>query len=98
MAADRLRVEVAYALPDRQTLLALDVDSGCTVYEAAVKSEIVDLHPEIDLTSAAMGVFGRVVTRPRQEPVQDGDRVEIYRPLIVDPKEARRARAARGLE
>lgn len=90
-----MRVEVAYALPGRQRIIALEVEEGCTVFEAAQRSGIATCFPEIDLAQAVMGIFGRVVEHPRQEPLRDGDRVEIYRPLLIDPKEARKARAAK---
>lgn len=90
-----MRVEVAYALPDKQRIVAIEVEEGCTVFEAAQRSGIVAFFPEIDLTQAAMGIFGRVVEQPREERLREGDRVEIYRPLVIDPKEARKARAAK---
>lgn len=90
-----MRVEVAYALPERQLIIALDVDDGCTVFEAAQRSGIERQFAGLDLTQVEMGVFGRVVSKPREELLHDGDRVEIYRPLIADPKEARKARAAK---
>ena len=86
-----MRIEVAYALPQRQRIIALDVEAGCTAFEAAQRSGIVEHFPEIDLSLATLGVFGRVVER--DEPLRDGDRVEIYRPLLIDPKAARKARA-----
>lgn len=91
---DRIRVEVAYALPDRQAILALDVAQGTTALDAARQSGITDKFEGIDLDNAKMGVFGKVVSP--QHVLQEGDRVEIYRPLIADPKEVRKARAARA--
>jgi hypothetical protein len=93
---DRIRVEVAYALPERQAILALDVAPGTTALEAARQSGITDKFEGIDLDSAKMGIFGKVVSP--QQILQEGDRVEIYRPLIADPKEVRKARAARAKE
>lgn len=92
--AERIHVEVAYALPDEQKIVGLDVEPGTTAYEAAVRSGIDRLFAEIDLDSADMGVFGKAV-KARDYELADGDRVEIYRPLIADPKEARKKRAAR---
>jgi putative ubiquitin-RnfH superfamily antitoxin RatB of RatAB toxin-antitoxin module len=89
-----MRVEVAYALPQKQQIIAIEVEEGCTVFEAAQRSGITRHFPELDLELADMGVFGRVVARPREERLHEGDRVEIYRPLIADPKEVRKARAA----
>jgi putative ubiquitin-RnfH superfamily antitoxin RatB of RatAB toxin-antitoxin module len=89
-----IRVEVAYALPERQSLLALDVPEGTTAMEAIARSEICERHPEIDLATAKVGIFGKLTKL--DTPLRDHDRVEIYRPLIADPKEVRRARAAEG--
>ncbi|MEO8134323.1 MAG: RnfH family protein [Betaproteobacteria bacterium] len=88
-----VRVEVAYALPERQTLLALDVPAGTTVEAAVALSGIRKLHPDIDLASQRIGIFGRFVAKERA--VDAGDRIEIYRPLIADPKASRHARVAR---
>jgi len=86
-----LRVEVAYALPDEQVLLALTVEDGATVRQVIERSGIALRFPEIGAAPAAVGIFGK---RARLDtPVCDGDRVEIYRPLVADPKEVRRARA-----
>ena len=93
---DRIRVEVAYALPERQAILALEVAAGTTALEAAQRSGITDKFEGIDLDNAKMGIFGKVVSP--QQVLQEGDRVEIYRPLIADPKEVRKARAARAKE
>ena len=89
-----MKVEIAYALPERQTLLTVDVDPGTTVAEAIRASGIIDLHPEIDLEDINVGVFSNP-TRLDAELVR-GDRVEIYRPLRADPKEVRRRLAAEG--
>lgn len=90
-----MRVEVVYALPERQSLLALDVDEGCTVFEAARRSGIEQHFPDLDLATAAFGIFGRRVENPRESLLRDGDRVEIYRPLLIDPKAVRKQRAER---
>ncbi len=92
---EMINVEVAYALPDKQRIIALRVARGCTVYEAAAQSGICEQFPEIDLATSKLGVFGMVVTKPKESPLQEGDRVEIYRPLLADPKEVRKARAAK---
>jgi len=89
----RLRVEVAYALPDRQGLIALEVEEGTTALAAIERSGILRQFPQANPRRDGMGVFGKVV--PPDTPLKDGDRVEIYRPLIADPKVARRKRAAR---
>ena len=89
-------VEVAYALPQKQALLALTVKAGTTVLQAAQQSGVVEQFEGIDLENAKFGIFGKVVS-PTQV-LNEGDRVEIYRPLIADPKEVRKARAARVKE
>lgn len=93
MSDHSVKVEVAYALPDRQALLSVSVAPGTTVYEAACQSGITDRFPELDLANSAMGVFGKVEPKPKERAVQEGDRIEIYRPLIADPKEVRKRRA-----
>ncbi|WP_240554887.1 RnfH family protein [Oceanicoccus sagamiensis] len=90
-----IKVEVTYALPHKQQIIAVEVAEGTTVFAAAEQSGIVGQFPELDLASAKMGVFGKAVPKPQQEVVKEGDRVEIYRPLIADPKEVRKARAAK---
>lgn len=89
-----IRVEVVYALPDEQTLLARQVPEGSTVVEAIRSSGVLDKHPEIDLNVNKLGIFGRLT---RSDAVlRDRDRIEIYRPLVADPKEVRRRRAEEG--
>ena len=90
-----INVEVAYALPQRQQIIALKVEPGCTVFDAVERSGILRQFPEIDLASAKMGIFGKAVGKPREATLSDGDRVEIYRPLIADPKVVRKQRAER---
>ena len=85
----RLSVEVVYALPAAQDAVTVRVAPGATVLEAIAASGILDRHPELDLKR--LGIFGRTVAP--DTPVVHGDRVEIYRPLALDPKEARRRRA-----
>ncbi|TXH04053.1 MAG: RnfH family protein [Nevskiaceae bacterium] len=88
-----LRVEVVYALPQRQTLLAVEVPAGATLREAILRSGLLEQHPELELATLTVGVFGQRATLAR--PLAAGDRVEIYRPLRADPKAARRARVTR---
>ena len=86
-----LRVEVAYSpQADRVDLVSLELHDGATVACALQASGLLARYPAIDLAHMALGVWGRVV--PLDEVLRDADRVEIYRPLIVDPKEARRLR------
>ena len=96
MATDRLHVEVVYALPEKQRLVALDVPAGTTMLEAARESGIAGHFEGLDLERAAMGVFGKAEPAPAQRVLTDGERVEIYRPLKIDPKAARKARAQRA--
>ena len=90
-----INVEVAFALPDEQKIVALKVEEGCTAYEAVVRSKIVEYFPQIDPESDPMGSFGKAIRDPRSEVLKEGQRVEIYRPLIIDPKTARANRAAK---
>lgn len=90
-----IQVEVVYALPDRQALIALTVPEGTSLLEVARRSGIASWFPESRLEEMAMGVFGKRVSDPASRTVRAGDRVEIYRPLSIDPKAARRARAER---
>ena len=83
-------VEVCYALPGEQTLVAVELPAGATVRQAIDASGILARHPEIDLAAQRVGVYGKV--KPLDAPLADHDRVEIYRPLIVDPKMARQRR------
>jgi uncharacterized protein len=94
MSAVSIKVEVAYARPDRQMILKVPGEAGMTAREAVERSRIVEQFPEIDPASAKLGIFGKAV-KP-DAALQDGDRVEIYRALIADPKEARKKRAAEG--
>lgn len=88
-----MRVEVAYARPDRQRLVTVELAAGATARDAVRASGLVDEFPEIDMEQAPLGVFGRASTGDTV--LRAGDRVEIYRPLQVDPKEARRKRAGK---
>lgn len=89
-----IRIEVAYALPQRQRLIALEVEEDCTVLAAVQRSGITNEFPEIDLASARYGIFSTPVNNPAEQILRAGDRVEIYRPLIIDPKAVRKQRAA----
>lgn len=89
----RLRIEVAYARPDLQKIIELEVDEGTTVFDAASRSGLEQFFPEIDYDAIDMGIFGKSVKKPREEQLRDGDRIELYRPLIIDPKQARLNRA-----
>lgn len=89
---DSIVVEVVYALSENQILQRLDVPEGTTVTQAIALSDITAQFPEIDLTKNKFGIFGKLA-KP-ETILRHQDRVEIYRPLIIDPKDARRKRAA----
>lgn len=91
-----IEVEVVYAQAGEQRLLCLRVPVGTTVREAALRSAMDEHFPGLDLSSAPLGIFGRLVAKPEERLLEAGDRVEIYRPLLADPKEVRKARAARA--
>lgn len=86
-----IQVEVVLAMPDRQELLALEVTAGTTVAEAITASGLADRFEGFEPDLSMVGIFGRKVSA--EQVLQTGDRVEIYRPLIADPKEVRRQRA-----
>ena len=89
-----IRIEVAYATPEEQSILSLEVPSGTTADEAVRLSGIEEQFPEIDLGRNRLGIFGKLVKAG--EVLAAGDRVEIYRPLTADPKVVRRELAALG--
>ncbi len=90
----KIEVEVAYALPHEQVVQEVMIKAGGTVSDAIKHSGILVTYPEIDLAVNKVGVFGKITKMDRV--LRAGDRVEIYRPLIADPKEVRRKRAAEG--
>ena len=101
MSDELINVEVAYALPERQSIKALRVRQGCTALEAVKQSGIALEFPAIDPDTADMGIFaknldGKTLPLPAQYQLKAGDRVEIYRPLLADPKAARQQRAAKA--
>lgn len=89
-----IAVEVAYALPEKQYLQRVTLDVGATVEQAILVSGLLELRDDIDLKVNKVGIYSRPVKL--HDPVHDGDRVEIYRPLIADPKELRRQRAEKS--
>ena len=93
-AATLLKVAVAYVGPETQVLRPMEVVPGTTARAAIADSGVLEQCPEIDLQRYKVGIYGRLV--PLDQPLENGDRVEIYRPLIADPKEARRRRAEEG--
>jgi putative ubiquitin-RnfH superfamily antitoxin RatB of RatAB toxin-antitoxin module len=91
---ESLSIEIAYALPQKQELVHLKLPAGSTVLQAIEASGLKQRHPEIDLAKNKVGIFGKL--SKLDAPLRDRDRVEIYRPLIADPKEVRKQRAAEG--
>ena len=89
--AESVKIQVCYALPEAATLIDLSVDEGRTLEQAIRQSGVLNRHPEIDLESAKIGVFGKL--RKLSDAAREGDRIEIYRPLQADPKDSRRRRA-----
>ncbi len=90
----KITVEVAYALPEKQYLRRVTLDAGATVEQAITASGLLALRTDIDLAKNKLGVYSRPVKLT--DALSDGDRVEIYRPLIADPKELRRQRAEKA--
>jgi hypothetical protein len=94
MNAASINIEVIYALPAQQLLLQVRLAEGATVEDAIRASGVLEAFSEIDLAKNKVGIFSKLVKL--DEKVRDRDRVEIYRPLIADPKEVRRKRAEEG--
>ena len=94
MNSETFQVEVAYAKPEAQVIINVEAEEGMTVLAAVERSGVLTRFPEIDITVAKLGIFGKAA-KPDAK-LNPGDRVEIYRPLIADPKEARKKRAAEG--
>ena len=94
MAAERIAVEVACALPDRQIVLPLEVRAGCTAGEALAQSGIFALQPALDPAHCTIGIFGQEVGSEQE--LRAGDRVEVLRPLLDDPRDRRRRLAREG--
>jgi putative ubiquitin-RnfH superfamily antitoxin RatB of RatAB toxin-antitoxin module len=88
VAADHIIIEVAFALPDEQVILSLEVPKDCDVEYAIKHSGILEQYPDIDLETNKVGIFGKVCKLTAN--LRDADRIEIYRKLIADPKESRR--------
>lgn len=92
--SETIRIEIAYALPHEQILKSLQVAQGITAEQAIRQSGILEKQPEIDLAKNKIGIFGKLAKLDTA--LRDKDRVEIYRPLIADPKEVRKKRAEEG--
>ena len=91
---DNIMIEVSYALPKKQIIIPVLVSKGISVKEAIELSGVLKKFEEINLDSNQVGIFGKLTTLDKA--LRDRDRIEIYRPLIADPKEIRRKRAAEG--
>jgi len=91
---ERIEVEVAYAQPERQMIVSLSVPAGTTALQAVQLSKLAEQFPDIDLADLTLGIFNKAVKHDAV--LRERDRVEIYRPLIADPKEVRRRRAEAG--
>jgi len=91
--AVKITVEVIYALPNEQDIISIQVSDSCNVKEAIAKSKILQRYPEINLDEAEIGIFSKKCKLTDR--LHDWDRIEIYRPLIIDPKQARKNRAAK---
>lgn len=92
--AESIEVEVAYALPEKQELITLSVKQGTTALAAVLASGLTTKYPEININEAKMGIFsklldGKLLPSPKEYILEHKDRVEIYRPLLIDPKQAR---------
>ena len=98
MAEGVIQVEVVYARADSQRLLRLTLPRGINAREAVMRSGLEAQFQELDLANCTLGVFGKVLAKPEERLLEEGDRVEIYRPLIADPKEVRKLRAARAAQ
>jgi uncharacterized protein len=92
--AEMLKVEVCYALPEKQVMIPVSLPEGATLLQAVEASGILEKYSEIDPAKNKFGIYAKL-SRP-DTPLRDRDRVEIYRPLIADPKEVRKQRAAEG--
>lgn len=91
-----IKVEIVYALPQTATCLSIDVAEGTSVEQAVLQSGLLEKCPEIDANKLSLGIWNRTVKN--HQVLKDGDRIEVYRPLIADPKDARRRRADKAKE
>ena len=88
-----MKIEVAYATKEKQLIVELDVEAGMTIREAVKLSRLDMKFEGLDLQTNPVGIFGKKVLKPEQQEVAEGDRYELYRPLLIDPKKARANRA-----
>ena len=95
-SAAKLRIELIYALPFEQDILVIEIDENANVEQAIIQSDILQRYPEIDLSINKIGIFSKACKLT--DKLHNNDRIEIYRPLIADPKEIRKARAKKQKE
>ena len=96
MVSTKINVEVIYAIPKEQITFTVSVEQGATAQQAIEASGILAKYPEIELNKNKLGIYSRLIKLDTV--LQDGERVEIYRPLIADPKEMRKRRAVKAKE
>lgn len=96
MADKMIDIEVAFALPDEQLILNVQVPEGTSVFDAAKMSGIEQRFDDLNVDDMPLGIFGKTVRKPKDEVIKAGQRIEIYRPLTIDPKQARANRAAKA--
>jgi putative ubiquitin-RnfH superfamily antitoxin RatB of RatAB toxin-antitoxin module len=94
--AEWIEIEVVHAAVERQCLVSVRVPMGTCIADALAMGEVVACWPELDLAEMPVGIFGKRVVDPQKHILQAGERIEIYRPLLADPMEVRRLRAARA--
>lgn len=87
----KITIEVIYALPNKQEIISLEVDNSCTVEQVIKLSKVLETYPELDFENIQVGIFSKKCKLT--DNLHDFDRIEIYRPLIIDPKQARKNRA-----
>ena len=98
MLESTIEIEVVYAAVDRQVLLKVSLPAGSTLRAGLMASGIAAQFPELDVQSCPVGIFGKVIADPDRHVLQAGERIEIYRPLLADPKDVRRLRAAKAAQ
>ncbi|HCM05237.1 MAG TPA: RnfH family protein [Oceanospirillales bacterium] len=94
--SEQIEIEVVYGLAHKQKLISMQVEQGTTVRQGAELSGLDKEFPELNIAESKLGIFGKTVRSPDTEVLKAGDRIEIYRPLIIDPKAARANRAAKA--
>ena len=94
--SEQIEIEVVYGLAHKQKLISMQVEQGTTVRQGAELSGLAKEFPELNIAESKLGIFGKTVRSPDTEVLKAGDRIEIYRPLIIDPKAARANRAAKA--